>query len=48
MSPIASETALLPKDSPKKTKKITITYGASDKAIGQTPEPEAQVLSGVP
>ena len=38
LSPIGSETAVNSKDSPKKTKKITITYGASDKSIGQTPE----------
>ena len=37
LSPIGSDTALNAKDSPKKTKKITITYGASEKTIGQTP-----------
>ena len=37
LSPISNETILNPKDSPKKKSKITITYGASEKLISQTP-----------
>jgi hypothetical protein len=33
------------KDSPKKTKKITITYGGSEKSIGQVVEAEPLLMA---